>query len=70
MNQDKVIECLLRWNIGIIALICCIHYMSHYAHYDVVELPLLGFFFIGKLLSIPQVWVTLLVVWSVRHLKS
>ncbi len=70
LPHDRVIEHLLRWNIFVMLLLGTIHYFTDGWFFDLIELPIVFFFFIGKLLSIPQIWVTLLVVFSVRYLKN
>lgn len=68
--QDKVIERLLRWNVLVIVTVATIHYLSGGIHFDLIEIPIMIFFFTSKLLSIPQIWVTLLVVCTARYLKN
>lgn len=68
--SDRVIEHLLRWNICVILLVALIHYLSNGVHFDFIEIPIMTFFFIGKLLSIPQIWVTILVIFSLRYIKN
>lgn len=68
--QDEIIEKLLRWNVIVMIGIATIHYLSSGWYFDVIEVPLMIFFFIGKLLSIPQIWISLLVIGTARYLKT